>query len=933
MKKEFKYYPEDFGDLTVKVKHMDLTFDVFEDHTIVHSNLNVKTLKPIKELTLNAKNLEIKKVEGEQVASHNYKKDEDILIITFKEEIKPNTDITITTESICKPTKHILEGIYYDETPKGCPCTQITQCQQWGFQRIVPCIDDMTAKCTYSTTIIADKCYTNMITNGDLVEERTDVGNNREKIKYDNTVTPMATYLFFLGVGTYATFTKEFEYPDGKTFTLELLVPPESKKDIAEKALQILNDGIMWIYIFTGPECYDEVDKRKKLYNLTIKRDLLKKEKETEELKEIRKEIKALAEELPSFGYKYTGTVYREIGMQNSDFGGMENVGNTTITTNRIMPFEHMTDPSFEYMIRVKVHEFYHNLNGSEVTGRSPFEIWLNEAVTVHIEREHHSFLFGKDYGRLSEVLSLLGQSGTLARDASAASMPIEPNGFNDPNELITGITYVKAPEFVRMMQTLMGDKAFVKGLHTYHSKFKHSNASRAQWVEAMEGVAKKDFKGMAQQWLKQVKYPTIYVKTAHNEETKEYIIKIKQTTNEVWSFPFTVAIVDKKGKDIAEKTVWVKEKEEEIIFKNVQKPAFASLSRGFTFFGKVKHRATDEELYLQAEKDSDIINRYMAFYHLADKEKHKIIKGKKGDVSKKFIRLFFKLLSDERLMKNVSAQFVAIFESVEDKKFAHHYGKLYKAKKKITKAIAQKHKEALIELYEKYKYKKSDAPYVEQQVFNIKTRQVKNLCLALLAKLDTKDIHAMIKEQFNNPTCASDKIIAFSLYINSKAKDKNELIKEYEKEAKQHLVSWETFLAVIAGNDSDDAIEIMKRIEKSDAFRIEQANDQRALFCRFAGNKKKSLLTEEGRAYLQESMIKLAKINEYSTGHMLTVFGNVDQMEEHYHVPLIQILVNLLKNISQKDEPSVFNTTKRILAGNPKAVKAFEKENGKISY
>ena len=30
----------------------------------------------------------------------------------------------------------------------------------------------------------------------------------------------------------------------------------------------------------------------------------------------------------------------------------------------------------------VKVHEWYHNINGSEVTGQSPFQIWLNEAVT-----------------------------------------------------------------------------------------------------------------------------------------------------------------------------------------------------------------------------------------------------------------------------------------------------------------------------------------------------------------------------------------------------------------------------------------------------------------------------------------------------------------------------------------------------------------------
>jgi len=41
-----------------------------------------------------------------------------------------------------------------------------SQCQQYGFQRIVPSIDLMAAKCYYTTTIVADKRYTNIITNG-----------------------------------------------------------------------------------------------------------------------------------------------------------------------------------------------------------------------------------------------------------------------------------------------------------------------------------------------------------------------------------------------------------------------------------------------------------------------------------------------------------------------------------------------------------------------------------------------------------------------------------------------------------------------------------------------------------------------------------------------------------------------------------------------
>ena len=78
--------------------------------------------------------------------------------------------------------------------------------------------------------------------------------------------------------------------------------------------------------------------------------------------------------------------------------------------------------------------------------------MWLNEAVTVHIEKEHHEFLFGKNYSRLQEVLSLLSPDhGVFSQDEGTLILPIIPEGFNNPDELITSVTYVKSPEFIKM--------------------------------------------------------------------------------------------------------------------------------------------------------------------------------------------------------------------------------------------------------------------------------------------------------------------------------------------------------------------------------------------------------------------------------------------------------------------------------------------------
>ncbi|AKB74632.1 Membrane alanine aminopeptidase N [Methanosarcina lacustris Z-7289] len=940
----YKYYPEDFGELTVDVIHMNLVFDVYDDRTNVKSILRVRTKDaPLEKLELNCRDLEVRAVSCIQYeVSYKYRQDDAILEINFMDVIPPHTDIAVVTDTVCRPTKNILEGLYYDETPAGAPPQQITQCQQWGFQKIVPCIDDMCAKCTYRTTIIADSRYTNLITNGDVAVGRQTLKPGRDKIVYDNSVTPMATYLFFLGVGTYATFTREFEYPDGETFMLELLVPPGSNAEAAEKALDILHDSVMWVYIFTGPEQFNEakLPVRKELWELVRKREKMKLEAKSES--PLEKELRAVRDELAKIGstitpgYKYTGTVYREIGMQNSDFGGMENVGNTTITTNRIMPYQQITDPAFEYMIRVKVHEYYHNQNGSEVTGKSPFEIWLNEAVTVLVEEQYYAFLFGEDYQRLGRVLDLLAPaSGTFALDSGASSMPIIPDGFNDPNDLITSVTYVKAPEYVRMVETLIGKDTFVRGLDRYFKKFSHSNAATQDWIEAMEEESGQPLKEMAETWLKQTKFPVVEVSAEYDKPSRKFTFFLKQqfpAGGKPWEFPFRAALVDENGNDLAEVLERVSGETAEITVENVDMPSFLSLNRGYSFYGKLIYRANQEELLLQVRKDSDITGRFTAFYTIVDREKLRLLKVPGSVPSEDFIELYYRLFNDRQLLERAGGQFLTIFESVEDEEFSHHYQELYDVKQKLLKAVAWKYRNSLISSYHFFENVSvpGDAS-LEETARVIKGRQAKNVCLGVLATLDTPDIHTLIKQQFETATCATDRLSAFAAYLNSSAPDKIEVLRAFEAESKQNLISWEAFLAVIGNNSSVDAVELVREMERSAAFRIEQTNDQRALYGSFARNRKKSLQTEEGRTLFAEILKKLAVVNEYSTVNMLNAFANIDQMESKYHIPLVKILADLLGELDSQKFPSVYNRIRKLLLGAPKAVKTYGIEHGEI--
>lgn len=948
--REFKYYPEDFGKLPCHVDHFNLFFDVFNDHSVVSSDMTMTvTCDSLHTFALDAKNLEILEIAlydtvkgkgdhaksiSKKAVTYHYDPEADKLHVTLPLPFKKGTAFTLFTKTVTKPTNNILEGLYYDETPEGCPPTQITQCQQWGFSRLVPCFDDMTAKCTYTTTIVADARYTNVISNGDVALSyrakngailRKEVGNGRSMICYYNHTTPMAPYLFFLCVGTYSTFTKEFEYPHGKTFMLELLGPLHADKEAAMHALEILGHGIMWIHLHTGAHKYDALAVKKKIWELVKKRDALKNTNEKEkELAALRTTLKELVTPL-KLGYVYTGEVYREIGMQNSNFGGMENVGNTTIVTNRIMPFKQISDDSFEYMLDVKCHEFYHNLNGSEVTGVDPFVLWLNEAVTVHIETEYNASIMGDAYNRITRVMTLHAPMfGTFAEDSSPAAMPIIPKGFNTPDELITGMTYVKAPEFVKMIETLMGKELFVQALALYHSRFTHGNANTNDWLYAMEEVSDLSFQEMAQGWLYRTGFPRVSVKSSYiSGKLTLTVLQKGFDEHGPWQFPFVFCPVDSSGKDMTPNVVhWIKKEKETITIAVSEKPAYVSVNRNHTLYGIVFYEQTAEQQALQALTDSDLVNRYMAFSEILDNEKVKLVKDISTPISEAFLSLYGKILVDVSLTPEVKAQFLAITESVRDESVNHKYKEIYAAKEKLHKAVATHYKKELLALYKRLAAEKFMGTYIEQQLAGMKNRDLKLLCLSLLASFDNEESWMLIKDVLKS-TNATDKNAAMSLYINSHAPDKHNVLMEFKKEAEQHLVIWENFLRIVGSNNSSDAVVLIREIEKDKKFRIEQSNDQRGLYLSFAANRKKSLFDDLD--YFVSIIIRISKLNEYTGFHFLSAFTDLEKMDLSDQVRLVEALYTVRKELNKKDHPSVFNNIDRILKGCPKAVRAWK--------
>ncbi len=950
MSRTYRYYPDEFPEPPVSVRHITLLFEVGETETrVTAETLFVNDENKLTELKLNAKSLEIQSVRYRQVYGKSggegllafslekttgyhphteiaYTYADDLLTIRFPHPLTKGAQFLITTVTTCRPTANILEGLYYDITPDGLPPTQITQCQQWGFQRMVPCIDDMRAKCTWTTTIVADRRYTNLISNGNVLRPRTPVDEHRDSITYEND-QPMPPYLFFLGVGTWDTYSRVFEYPDGKQVRLELLVLPGSDASSAAAALNILADSILWTYLFTGPERYENVETRQEVYRLCRDRDVLAAGR-SEAAEPIRHQITRLNADLVN-GYQYPYEVYREIAMQNSDFGGMENTGNTTIIASRIMPGPEITDASYEYMIGVKQHEFYHNLNGSGVTGDTPFSIWLNEAVTVMMEDDYLAFLFGAEYVRLQNMLQIYTPgTGTFSLDTGAAAMPIEPEGFNDPNDLITSVTYVKAPEFTRMIQTMLGKRAFAWALDLYHRRFAGGNASPRDWLHAMEDVGREDFSIMASRWLKQTGYPVVLADARYNAAEGTAEITVTQSgfgNQDPWIFPLTGRLITDKGAVVGEFQYTVDAPK--MTFSVPCSGAFACCiwNERHAAYIRMQNEDSDDVLYLQLRYATDAVARFLAMQILFDREMQKLCADEGYGVSERLVSEVLRMIGDVDAMQSTGPLGLTMFEYCRDPAFSFAYTRLFAAKQKFMRAVAQKGRQRLASMTAAYAVSEKDGAAVAELARTFKARMVKNFCLTLLASLDDAEVHAMLKDQYRSAQNATDRLSALSLYLSSSAPDRREILaEEMRRAAAAGPVAWENFLAAAAGTSSPDTVAYLRLIEGSGLFHVEQAGESRSLFLRFAQNRKLSLETEEGRAFLEESLVTMAQTNEYISTGMLGVFSHLDAYAPPVRDACTGILMRLTAAVPEEKAPSVIHTARRILEGSPKAVAAF---------
>lgn len=858
MARKFRYMKKDFKELPVSLRHLTIYLNFIDGRVEAMNTLEMTANKDLEEVRLDAEDLKIihvRSCEGPgndgRDLDYEYEKEDRKLIIRLESPVKKGGKFCVKTFTHCIPSDHILEGIYKDTTPKGAPQQYMSQCEMWGFRRIMPVVDDPRAKCTFTTTIEADSRYTHLISNGNISRKANPQGkpvpkpgdNSRKVITYETDI-PMSPYLFIASVGTWDQLTDRVRYPSGREVRLEYLVPP-GRKDEARIPMDILKKSILWIG-----------------------------EKQ---------------------GYEYTGEVYRTITMNKSDSGGMENRNNTTIITDAALIDEHTMDGLLMYAYKIIVHEFEHNQCGSEVTMETPFDMWLNEAYTVDVERQFSAEHFDPSLVRIGQVSSLRGPLlGPLVVEDSGVAGRIVREGFNDPDELIDGVTYEKAAEVIRMLRLVVGKEAFVKAKTEYFRKHRNGNANNDQFLECFERASGMDLSGFKKGWLYRIGYPKVTAKTSYDEGKKEFRITFRQESKgDPFHIPIELALVDGSGKDIpgTSQVFQFQGKEAELVIRDVkEEPAFASLNRDYSFYGTFKQDMSVDELARQAELDPNHFNRVEAMNRLTDIQRIRLLKDPRAGIDKWWLDLFGKMLDDDSLSSSLKANLLVIEEQSHDRRYLAWYRERVAARERLMKEVNKAHRKRIVSMFSGLDtYRKR--PLVD----GIEDRMLKAVLLGMIAVEDTPEAHSIIVDHFRKATTPTDRLTALAGLNRSSSPERRRILSEVREKWKDNLSGYANYMRIVSGGTNDDVWEMIEEEKKSREFDINQPTFTRALLMPMAFNNK-MVWTEKGMKWVKDHVIEFSGRNTTLATRLLNTFQLVNQMKPELKKPVQEHLREIVK-------------------------------------
>ncbi len=810
----------------------DLEITIDEPKTLVKGKLQLKksSIAIGNELRLNGAGQKITylKLNDQELNAQEYLEDKDLVLHPEQE------DVLIEIHNEIDPINNkSFEGIYAADG------NYLSQCEAEGFRKILYYQDRPDVLSTFTTSIIADSKFNSLLSNGNLIEEKT-LDNGKQQVVWHDPY-PKPSYLFALVCGQFEKIDDHFTTKSGNKVLLEIYVDPGNTKKAAH-AMQSLKDSMKW-------------DEKR-------------------------------------FDLEYDLDRYMIVATDTFNSGAMENKGLNIFNSKYVLADEESaTDKDFYNIQAVVGHEYFHNWTGNRVTCRDWFQLSLKEGLTVFRDQEFSSDMNSRPVKRIDDVIRL--RKAQFPEDQGPNSHPVRPKEALNISNFYTATIYEKGAEIIRMIHTLIGEKAFQQGMKKYFELFDGQAVRTEDFCRAMQEASGKDL-SFFQKWYSQAGTPKIKMEKHANT------LEIQQLQSPLL-IPLKLGFIDQNGKPAEPKVLssscdyqskakdylFELTKEKESLEFDSLEGLEISLLRDFSAPIEVDFPQSMPSLVHLATHDTNSFSQWDAAYRVLKTTFKNAIASIENNVAIKEPTELIQLYQAELSKKREDMEFSSLFiKNIQFENIALDYTELpidafFQAKAEIETSLATALEKQLRHRYE--------------EVAAIKTpeaRSLKNQILYYLSMVDS----SYASKQFTTSTNMTDTLGALrSLSGNDKESFQQHLSSFYQTWKNDALTITKYFQLLFGQED----VSVLDEIEKLDPKVYDRfmPNHNYSVYGTIGLSNTKVFHHPDGRTYqlMAQRIAELDKDNPTVAARLAACFNDYPRLDQKRKTIMKRAIDNVL--------------------------------------
>ena len=833
-------YLKDYQAPDYLIDETHLTFELFEDHTLVHAQLvmrrNPAAGTGLPPLVLDGQQLELLSValDDRELSAGDYQLSDSHLTL------QPNSASFVIDSSvrIHPESNTALEGLYKSS---GMFCTQ---CEAEGFRKITYYLDRPDVMSKFTTTLsAAQHDYPVLLSNGNPIASGSEEGGRHWATWEDPFMKP--AYLFALVAGDLWCVEDSFTTMSKRDVALRIYVEPENI-DKCQHAMDSLKKSMTW----------DE-------------------------------EV---------YGREYDLDIFMIVAVNDFNMGAMENKGLNIFNSSCVLAkAETATDAAHQRVEAVVAHEYFHNWSGNRVTCRDWFQLSLKEGFTVFRDAEFSADMHSRTVKRIEDVAYL--RTHQFAEDAGPMAHPVRPDAFMEISNFYTLTVYEKGSEVVRMIRTLVGAEGFRKGSDLYFARHDGQAVTCDDFIRAMEeanGIDLSQFK----RWYSQAGTPRLEVTESYDAAANSYRLHFRQscpaTPGQAEKQPFVIpvelALLDAQGRELplqlvsenaalgTSRVLQITEAEQAFTFVNLAEKPLPSLLRGFSAPIKLSFPYSRDQLMFLMQHDSDGFNRWEAGQQLSVQVLQELIgqhqRGEPLVLDQRLVEACRTLLADESLDQAMVAEMLSLpgeaylteISAVADVEAIHAAREF--ARKQLSDALF----ELLWARYQRNREVSRTSTYVAEAE-HFARRSLQNIALSYLMLSCKAEVLAACLEQFENADNMTERLTALAVLVNSPFEaEKATALASFADFFKDNPLVMDQWFSVQAACALPGALPRVEQLMQHPAFTLKNPNKVRSLIGAFAGQNLLGFHQADGSGYrfLADQVITLNALNPQIASRLL---------------------------------------------------------------